>query len=180
MRPGIVSRSATDEYATIPPFGESLALLREQDSLYARLEELASRQRLLIRRDDPSPLLTVLADRQRLATQLLQIAERLEPVRRSWPDYRAGLSAAEQQEADCLVGRTQARLRRMLEGDENDARWLAARKQTVSDRLRSIHNTGEAIQAYRVPTAQASRLDCREADSTAPNRRLDVTDQGAP
>ena len=61
-----------------------LGLLREQSALYARLESFAARQRSLVRADDTAPLLTLLADRQKLSVELTRLATRLAPVRRGW------------------------------------------------------------------------------------------------
>jgi len=49
---------------------EVLGLLRQQAALYERLENFAQRQRFLVAEDDPSPLIALLADRQRLSAEL--------------------------------------------------------------------------------------------------------------
>ena len=137
-----------------------LNLLREQSALYARLESFAGRQRALITGDDPARLLLLLADRQRLSSELARIATTLGPVRREWSTYRARLTAAQRQEADQLLSDATVRLRRIIEGDERDARILSVRKEAAAQTLRAVHSTGKAIMAYREPGNRAVRLDC--------------------
>jgi len=138
-----------------------MRLLREQASLYARLEHFALRQRRLVRDEDSGPLLSLLADRQRLSAELTQVARRLAPVRAEWPTYREGLSESQRAEAEGLLRDASTSLRRVIEGDEQDARLLAIRKQTVSQELRATHAVGGAISAYgaKATAAGSRRLD---------------------
>jgi hypothetical protein len=138
---------------------EALVLLREQDVLYAKLERFAARQRTLVTGDDPGPLLSLLADRQRLSTELAGIARRLEPVRRAWATYRERLTQPQRIEADRLLEDAAQRLRRVIESDEQDARLLSIRKESAGATLRATHAAGFAIDAYRAPAGQSNRLD---------------------
>jgi len=133
---------------------EVLGLLREQASLYVRLEAFASRQRKLITTDESGPLLSLLADRQKLSTELTRLAVKLEPIRRGWVEYRGRLSPPQRAEADGLVSDAAQRLQRVIESDEQDARLLSLRKHSVADGLRAAHATGHALQAYRAPSAR--------------------------
>lgn len=136
-----------------------LELLRLQASLYARLEKFAANQRNLVRDEDPGPLLSLLADRQRLSAELTQVAGRLARARGEWPVVREGLSPAERVEADELVRGASASLRRVIESDEQDARLLSIRKERVKRELRDTHTMGQAIFAYgsKVGSAAGSR-----------------------
>ena len=134
-----------------------LALLREQDVLYRRLDACAARQRDLISLEDTRPLLTLLAERQKLAADLTSISARFEPVRRDWDHHRAHLSPPQRDEADRLLQSIKTRLRVVIERDEEDARLLSARKQAAGQALRSSHSTGQALNAYRTQTYTADR-----------------------
>jgi len=138
---------------------EVLALLREEAALYERLQVCADRQRSLVARDDLSPLLALLADRQALSVELTRIGECLAPVRRNWREYRKNLTEPEREEADELVACIEKRLRRAIESDEEDVRLLQARKQSVSQALQAAHSTGQALRAYRVPSPAPRRID---------------------
>ena len=154
-------RSVDDTPGVMPDLADGvLDLLREQASLYAKLESMATRQRSLVTEDDVGPLLGLLADRQRLSDQLTKLSTRLTPVRREWETYRRCLSPTQQDEADRLLSDAGGRLRRIIESDEQDARVLSGRKQAVATALQATHSTSQALQAYRTPTGRSDRLDC--------------------
>ena len=138
---------------------EVLALLREQDLCYARLESHAGQQRSLVVNEDPGPLLALLTERQKLSVALTRIAARLEPVRRNWLFHRAQFSPPQRAEADRLLTAVKERLRRVIARDEEDARLLSARKQAAAEALRATHNTSEALSAYRPPGDRPRRSD---------------------
>lgn len=139
-----------------------LGLLRKQAALFGRLEQFAARQRGLVRADDAEPLLALLADRQRLSAELTGIAARLAPVRSAWQRFRESLTENQRAEADELVAESSQRLRRVIEGDEVDARLLSVKKQTLAGEMRAVSGVGQAISVYRAPAQRAvaaSRLD---------------------
>lgn len=148
----------TTSSVPIPPASASVAtddnqqvlkLLRLQASLFAGLETLARRQRGLVTSEDTGPLLKLLADRQKLSTDLADIASDLDPVRRDWPEMRKRLTPEQRADADRYLTESGKRLQRIIESDEQDARVLGARKRMVTDMLRGAHDTGQAISAYQ-------------------------------
>ena len=139
-----------------------LELLGEQASLYARLETLAQRQRSLVAGDNVGPLLSLLADRQKLSQRLAQVAGALAPLRRGWTTYRKSLTASQRDQAERLLAESRERLCRIMESDDEDARILSGRKQAVAGALKATHATKQAIRAYHVPGATAGRLDCTD------------------
>ncbi len=134
-----------------------LTLLDREAALYAKLESYASKQRSLITRDDTGPLLALLADRQKLSTELAQIGATLAPIRKRWETYRTGLSDADRTEAERLFGETARRLGHIMEVDEQDARMLQARKQVTAQGLRARHSAGVALSAYDGPHRDGGR-----------------------
>ena len=136
-----------------------LGLLRRQVPLLAKLESYASKQRTLITGNDAGNLLSLLADRQKIAAELADIHTQLEPIRAQWTQERERLDASQQDEADRLVADIQQRLSRVMQTDEQDVRLLAARKQSTAQTLRSAHSTEQAISAYRTPSGTAERVD---------------------
>jgi hypothetical protein len=135
-----------------------LGLLREQAALYAKLERCASRQRPLIAQEDTAPLLSLLAERQRLSMDLAEVNARLEPVRQDWEAIRGRLSYQDRCAVECLLAEIRARLRRLIESDEEDTRLLSARKQATAQGLRATHSMGQALSAYRAPGEPSGRL----------------------
>lgn len=153
MQPKLDDKSAAQE---------ALALLRRQALLFAKLESVAVKQGDLISRDDATPLLALLADRQRLAMDLSQIGRRLESARRNWVATRNALTPLEQDEADGLLTQVRERMRRLIDNDERDARVLSARKESVATSLRQTQTVGKAVSAYRphgVAGSASNRLD---------------------
>ncbi len=138
-----------------------LALLRDQAALYARLESIAERQRTLVTREDTTPLLVLLADRQRLSKTLSDVGRQLAPIRRDWSAYRRRLDVAQRQEADRLVEEIANRLRRVIDSDERDARVLSARREMTSRALRTMHAGTPVRTAYmpQTATSDSSHLD---------------------
>jgi len=142
-----------------------LGLLREQAALFVKLETLAGRQRALVAGEAMEPLMSVLADRQRVSTRLAEISGLLKPVRRLWQSYRARFDVAQRAEADRLVIRTRESLERLLQGDERDARILSARKQRVANLLSEMNTVGGAVEAYGRTTQTTRRVDLVSEDA---------------
>ena len=138
---------------------EVLVLLRRQAELYGRLEALAERQKSLVTGDDIGPLLSLLAERQKLSDALMDVAGRLAPVRRRWASSRTRLPPPQRAEADRLVQEAEQRLERLIENDTRDARVLSGRRHSVATALRMTHSTGEAMSAYRTAPSAVGRLD---------------------
>lgn len=149
----------------LEPAGEVLDMLRRQGALYATLEGLAEQQRVLVTCEDVTPLLSLLADRQRLSQELLEVGNRLAPIRGNWVAYRERLAPAEQQEADQLLNASSECLGRIIQSDEHDARVLSGRKQSVGEALGKTASTGRALSAYRA--------------SAGSDRRAERVDEGA-
>lgn len=141
------TRNSTQKDLHIPQ--RLLSMLREQASLYMQLEKLAEQQRNLISADDSGPLLSVLAQRRNLSARLGSISNGLEPVRCNWPEIREHLSSDLKIETQNLWNQTRKSINRLMKSDEQDARLLSARKESVRRELRSTHSTTHAITAYK-------------------------------
>lgn len=134
---------------------QALTWLRDQHALYQRLDALSERQQRLVEEDDPGALLSVLAARQSLTSDLMTIARRLAPVRREWVRLREAMTASQRSEADRLVEAAAATLSCVMRRDEEDARRLSARKVQASDGARQAaaaqQTLGRLAGAYAMP-----------------------------
>ena len=155
-----MSHDANNPSGSLESTAHVFALLREQASLYERLESFALRQRGLVLGEDSGPLLAMLAERGKLSQQLAEVGSRLAPIRKDWTSYRERLSSAQRAEADRLLHEAGARLQRVIESDEQDVRVLSGRKHAVADSLSKTHATFRALHAYRVADNGTKRLDC--------------------
>jgi len=138
---------------------EALSLLRTQAGLFGRLVQLADKQRGLVSQTDTGPLMSLLAERQRLTTDLTDLSRKLAPARRDWPTTRGALTPSEREEADGLVTQVRERMQALIEGDERDAQVLFARKGAVARALRETQSVGQAVSAYRTASSGSTRLD---------------------
>ncbi|MFQ5461712.1 MAG: hypothetical protein ACE5E5_03700 [Phycisphaerae bacterium] len=143
----------------LPASDEVVDWLRAQRALYAKLESMASGQRDLITGDQPTMLLGLLADRQRITNDLTDLAHRLEPVWRDWKRQRLRLSELQRREAESILEDIRTKMRKVMDRDEEDARLLLARKQAIGHSMKSTHSSAEAISAYRAASAPSLRLD---------------------
>jgi hypothetical protein len=156
--------TVTDQPSDIDP-SRALELLREQVALFAKLEGLSVRQQALVAGEAIEPLMSVLADRQRVSVRLAKIAEALGPVRRSWKQFRDALDATQRDEAEKFIASAEASLKRLIESDERDARILSARKRRVADTLSGLNSSGGAVAAYRRETQTVRRMDLVSEDA---------------
>lgn len=132
---------------------EVLGLLDKQVTLYGELETLADKQSQLLGEDDATPLLKVLACRQRLTVALQDLAQRMAPFRAEWQRVKEAMNARQRESAESMVLQVNERLRRLIERDERDVRMLAARRRTVGAALDQLKCGQSTVQAYGQPVA---------------------------
>lgn len=135
-----------------------LRMLDMQAALFHRLENLSRRQGDLIIRDDAGPLLALLNERRQVTSDLLELGQRLGPVRRAWAAYRGRLEGEDADRADKLVAQISERMERVIQRDEADARILAQRKSQAGSAI------GEVAASQHVISAYASRAAPRRLD----------------
>ena len=150
----------------LQPIEDVLTLLRQQAELLGKLESLADRQRALVTRDDVGPLLAVLSNRQKLTQELEQVGHVLAPVKANWAVYCGRSEPRLMAEAQALLADNGAKLRRIIDRDDEDVRMLTTRKKAVATQMRATHSTGQAIHAYRAPVAASGRLDLVDEEAS--------------
>lgn len=127
---------------------ELIGLLSEQCGLYEQLAGLSESQRALITGDEPQRLLALLGQRQRLLDQADQLAARMRPYQKSWPDLRSRVGPEEAEQVDRLLDRMNVLLAGILEKDKADAQLLAARKSATGQEMAAIKAGRLAGAAY--------------------------------
>lgn len=128
--------------------GRLLRLLTEQRDLYARLQDLSSKQRATIRGDRPDLLLTILRDRQQLVSALAQANERLAPFRRNWDGLFSTLDEGTRTRVTSLLSEIRAFLKAIMVHDHEDSALLSARKQLVANEMADLSGGRTANAAY--------------------------------
>lgn len=139
-------------------------LLQHQRTLFSRLRVLADRQRSLVTQDDPQPLLTLLAERQRLVDGLVGISARLAPFRNDWTAVYGGLDEPVRKQVSLLLEEANSALGTILETDTSDTATLTARKQHVAEQMATVDYGVKAGSVYG--EAAQVRMACL-TDATA-------------
>ena len=142
--------------------GQLLDLLGRQHEIYRELRRLARTQRDLIAAEDPTGLLNLLSERQRLIDQLSEINQRLEPLRADWKRVEAMLTGEQRRRASELVEQVGRLFAEILQADEADSKLLSARKAAAGQQLRATAATAQAQAAYRRNAAPAQPGQTRE------------------
>jgi hypothetical protein len=125
-----------------------LALLKKQNDLYRRLRMLADRQGALVVEDDVQPLLSLLAERQRVVDGLVVVNQELAPFRSDWSGRYASLDEPTRQEVAGLLEEANASLGLVLRNDQRDSATLSAKRMAVAERLSATDQAGRAGAAY--------------------------------
>lgn len=132
---------------------ELVSLLQRQCAIFAQLRELSERQRGLVVQDDPQPLLSLLADRQRLVDDLSRCNVRLAPFRRRWTDVLTSLAPAARAEIGNLLLESDRILGSILERDQQDATALGDRQRRAARALVQKVEIGRAVKGYAAGSA---------------------------
>ncbi len=134
---------------------ERIELLEQQVGLCRKLRALVDRQHVLITRNDPSRLMLLLADRQRLTSELGQVSRRLGRLPGDSEDMKFGSSALRAR-AVSLVGEIRALFGEMMDADTRDAESLTIRKNNVASAMGSIPRGRAMLSAYGRSSADDS------------------------
>ena len=136
---------------------ELMELLRRQRDSYRDLRRLAERQRRLISEDHPGDLLLLLAQRQKLTREIVEMGQQLAPARQSWSATRESLDPAERREAEQMLAEASGLLGRIIADDEQDARLLAARKTQTAAAIEAARADRQAVVAYAATEGRLPR-----------------------
>ncbi len=134
-----------------------LDLLERQVRLYRALRRLVDRQRPMIVRDQTAPLLTLLAERQKLTAELGTLSAQLNRYRQDWARVREALSTPQRERAERQIGEVEQMVRGLLETDEADARLLGARKAATRQAMGELAVGHRAAAAYQQASHSTSR-----------------------
>jgi len=143
-----MSDQAEQERSRVGQCEKLLDLLRMQRDLYRRLTELADQQRSLITGNQPSRLLEVLGERQRLIDRLGTLAEQVKVLQADWPVLRGGMDAEMGTEVDQVVAEINQQLTSILERDRADADLLSARRSEAASAVTKVKACKAAGAAY--------------------------------
>jgi len=134
---------------TCPPWASDLIeMLEQQRVIYEQLGRLSEKQAELVQQGDAESLLAVLSQRQAHIDHLLSINEKLEPIRRRWPELWGELDATTRNDIRALMDDVQRMLDVIIEQDETDRRSLADQRKHVADGLQRVSSGAAVNRAY--------------------------------
>ncbi|NOG53600.1 MAG: hypothetical protein HND57_04620 [Planctomycetes bacterium] len=128
-------------------------LLDRQRDVCKRLESCSTRQRQLLAADKGDQLVELLAERQTLIDQLLQIATSLEPFREAWSDLWQAMSPERRQQLTALIDDVQGAVDRIIASDQEDQDTLRQAKDRVERELNAVATGQTAHRNYGFSTA---------------------------
>ena len=147
------------------PRGDAIvALIEQQASLYQRLRRLALRQRDLVRSEDPSQLLSLLAERRKMTDELAESAGHMADVRAKWNELGAELSEPQRDRTEKLLTEIRAVASEIIASDSDDMGLLEVRKRRVGEELNRSPARGAMLTAYGAK-AGAERPDRMDEES---------------
>lgn len=124
-------------------------LLDQQRRIYSHLEQMSARQTHLVQAGQTEPLLTLLAQRQRLIDQLTQVAGNIEPFKKDWPALFAQLDLVSRGRIQSLINQVQELLGRIMSADERDRVALTEQRGRLSVGLQQVAKGSVLNRAYQ-------------------------------
>lgn len=147
------------------PKGDAIvSLIAQQATLYQRLKRLASRQRDFVRSEDPSRLLSLLAERRKMTDELAESAGRMAQVRAQWDELGAELSESQRDRTEKLLAEIRKTASEIIASDSQDMGLLEVRKRCVGNELNRLPARGAMLTAYGAK-AGAERFDRMDEES---------------
>jgi hypothetical protein len=114
-----------------------LTALLQQVQCYQRLAKLALAQHEHVRTGRTEDLLSVLAQRQEVLDQVIDLEQSIAPAKKGWGAYVAGLSGDDRRAAESGLEETRRLLGEITESDQHDSIVLQQRKFNLG---RDINN----------------------------------------
>lgn len=130
-----------------------VALLQRQRSIYQQLRTLSDQQGPLVAEAMAEPLLSLLAQRQKLIDAALDLNAQLDPYRKRWAEIWADLPEVERGRIGGLVKEVQDLLAAIVQQDERDRAILQTAKAKIGEELQQVSRAGAAMSAYRAAPA---------------------------
>jgi len=133
-------------------------LLREEESIYGEVLELARKQSALVEGGQAEELLTVLAAKGELIGRLTGLGSELGPMKESWKASRDSLAGDERAGVEGLLASITELLEKII-AEENAAEELIGRQRTDTvERIKDLQKGRQMNKAYGDRTAGGGRF----------------------
>ena len=131
---------------------ELAALIDSRLAVLVQLLALARRQAAVIGENDLTTLLTLLAGKQRLVSELQALDSQLAPHQQQPPQSRQWTSPAERTRCQQQAARCEAVLREILVIEKQAEEQMTQQRDAVAQRLAIFNQSSQAARAY-IPAA---------------------------
>jgi hypothetical protein len=140
------------------------ALIDSRLAVLVQLLALARRQAVVIGENDLTTLLTLLAGKQQLVSELQVLDRQLAPYQKQAPQSRQWSSPEERTRCQHQAARCEAVLREVLLLEKQAAEQMTRERDSVAQRLAAFDQSAAAARAYlpAAPLTQSGVLDLRE------------------
>lgn len=137
------------------------ALIDSRLAVLVQLLALARRQAAVIGENDLTTLLSVLAGKQTLVTELQALDRQLAPYQKQLPQSRQWSTDAERTRCQQQAARCEAVLREILVIEKQAEDQMTQQRDAVAQRLATFNQSANAARAYipAAPTPQTGMLD---------------------
>lgn len=137
------------------------SLIDSRLAVLVQLLALARRQAAMIAENDLTTLLTLLAGKQQLVSELQGLDRQLAPYLKQSPQSRQWSSAAERTRCQQQAARCEAVLREVLAIEKQAEEQMTRQRDTVAQRLATFDQSAQAARAYipAVPASPTGMLD---------------------
>lgn len=150
-----MSTNALQDPSTIG--NELVTLLTQQKRHYTQLQQLAEQQRTLIQAGQSEPLLSLLAQRQKIVNAIGKLHTQLAPHQQNWDAIKDHLDHECRGRIEGLLGDLQTMLNGLLEHDQKDCDELSTRKQQIANEMAAAGKGRVATTAYSANTSTKVR-----------------------
>jgi len=137
------------------------SLIDSRLAVLVQLLALARRQAAVIAENDLTTLLTLLAGKQQLVTELQSLDRQLAPYQEQLPESRQWSSPAERTRCQQQAARCEAVLREILAIEKRAEEQMTQQRDAVAQRLATFDQSAQAARAYipAAPTPPTGMLD---------------------
>jgi flagellar biosynthesis/type III secretory pathway chaperone len=135
-------------------------LIREKLAILLQMRELARRQMDLIGESRMPKLMSVLAAKQTMLSELRKLEQRLDPFRNQAPESRYWRCPEDRQRCRQMASDSETILQEILHIEKEAESKLAERRDHAGARLQSVQTSAQATQAYtQAPRSTAHSFD---------------------
>jgi hypothetical protein len=124
-------------------------LLRQKEEILRRLVPVSEQQLRIVRQNDLSVLLHLLAVKQRLMNEFESIEKQLQSFQQLPPEERSWENEAEKLSIDSRLERCEAMLEEIIQSDSMSMEELEVQKNNTEKQLKRLRQGSKVFDSYK-------------------------------